>query len=274
MPEIGIVEARNIIRVIRQKYDFDFSQYALPAFRFGLDRVILRHHLRYPELLVSRILEDEEFFDDLLYDLNDSGAELFRDPETWIELKTEILPKLFETSEKPSIWLPGVCSIQDIYSLLILLTIEFPNKECKVIVSTFSEKMRGIILKGEIAGKLVESGNENFEKIFSKGEIRNFLVQSEKDFLLPSKIFEQVSFVKQNLNFEPQPENIELILFRNMLLNYSPDLQKDVLEKLCVPLVKRGIFITGIKENIDDILLKQNTLKKVNINEKVYIKVN
>ncbi len=272
MPEIGIVEARNIIRVIRQKYDYDFSQYSLPAFRFGLDRVILRHHLRYPELLVSRILEDEEFFDELLFDLNDAGVELFRDPETWIALKTEILPKLFETSDQPSIWLPSVCSIQDIYSLLILLNIEFPKMHLKVIASSYSEKMRGIVFKGEISGKQVESGNENFEKVFSKGEMRNFLIQVEKDFILNSKIFEQLTFIKQNLNFDPQPENIDMIIFRNMFLNYSPDLQKDVLEKLCSPLVRKGIFITGIKENIDDSIVKQSTLKKLNANEKFYIK--
>ncbi len=273
MPEISIVETRNIIRVIRQKYNFDFSQYTLTAFRFGLDRTILRHHLRYPELLASRILEDEEFFDELLFDINDVMVELFRDPETWVLLKSNILPHLFETVSMPRIWFPGVCTVQDIFTLILLLNVEFPEKLVTIYISTFSDKLIDIISKGEISAKQLESGMENFEKVIPKCYIKNFLVANEKDSILSGPLFNKITFIKQNLIPDPLPENSDLIIYRNIMLNYTPESQKILLDKLFNSLDNNGFLITGIKENIEDYTVKKSNLQIFDKNEKVYIKL-
>jgi chemotaxis protein methyltransferase CheR len=274
MPEIGIVEAKSIIRVIKQKFNYDFSQYSLTAFRFGLDRTIFRHHLRYSELLTNRILEDEEFFDELLFDINDVIVEFFRDPEMWIMLKSAILPHLFEKEAKPKIWIPGVCNNQEIFSLLLLLRIEFPEKDIEIYVSTFSAKTGGIISRGELSGKQLESGQENFEKVFPQQSLITFIKPKENDYMIESPFLEAVKISQQNLLFEPVPESPDLILFRNGLLNYTIEHQKTVLDTLVSCLAKDGYLITGIKENIDEYINKQKNLKLVNRNEKVYIKIN
>jgi len=274
MPEIGIVETRNIIRAIKQKYNYDFSQYSLTAFRFGLDRTILRHHLRYSELLASRILEDDDFFEDLLFDINDVIVEFFRDPETWILLKNNILPQLFENFSQPKIWLPGVYNNQDIFSLLLLLDTEFPKKNITIQISTLSDKTAGIISKGEITAKQLESGQENFEKVFPKSNLISLLIQKENDFNLDSPYLSGVKIIKQNLLLEPVPESSDLIIFRNNLLNYSVDYQKIILDNLISNLSKDGYLITGIKENIDDYISKHRNVIKISKSERVYCKTN
>jgi chemotaxis methyl-accepting protein methylase len=166
MPQIGIVEARSIINAIYQKYDYDFSLYALTAFRYALDKSILLHHVKYPELLASRILEDVEFFDEFLFEITEISDELFRDPETWNLLKHVIFPEYFETFREPKIWFPGACNGQDLFSLLILLQFEFPGKTFSINVSSLSEKNIEKISSGQIFPKILELGLENFEYLY------------------------------------------------------------------------------------------------------------
>jgi chemotaxis protein methyltransferase CheR len=274
MPEIGIVETRNIIRAIHQKYDYDFSHYTLTSFRYALDRSILRHHMRYPELLTTRILEDDDFFDEFLFDINDSSLELFRDPETWTILKSNILPEMFETFPNPKIWLPAVCNGQDFISILILLTIEFPKKNTSLFVSAFSDKVLQMISSGKILSKQLESGLENFEKVFPEADIYKYLKPNGKEFIIEPSLFQGITFRKQNLLCDPVPDSSEMIIFRNNLINYNSEYQKVILDKLTSVLNLDGYFITGIKENIDDYILIRQNLKAIDKEEKVYKKLN
>jgi chemotaxis protein methyltransferase CheR len=274
MPEIGIVETKNIIRAIKQKYDFDFSQYTLSAFRFALDRSILRHHIKYPELLATRILEDDDFFDEFLFDINFTPVELFRDPDMWNLLRSTIFPLFFETFTKPKIWLPVVFNGQDLFSLLILLKIEFPKKKFTVDISALSEKTITLITIGEILAKQLESGMENFEKVFPNADIYKFFKPNGNEYILDFKLFQEFSCRKQNLFLEPLPESSEMIIFRNNLVSYNQEHQKTILHRLTSTLVKDGYLITGIKENIDDYISLQHNLKLIDKNEKVYRKIN
>jgi chemotaxis protein methyltransferase CheR len=272
MPEIGIVETRNLIRAIQQKYDYDFSHYTLTSFRFALDRSILRHHLRYPELLTTRILEEDDFFDEFLFDINDYSVELFRDPETWHLLKSTILPEFFETFAKPKIWIPGACNAQDFYSLLILLKCEYPNKNTSIFISSISEKNLSTFEKGIILAKQVESGLENFEKVFPKEDIYSLLRPNGKDFFIDYPQSQGIIYQKQNLLGEPFPESTDMIFFRNNLIKYNTEYQMTVLDGLTSTLQVNGYLLTGIKENIDEYIAIRHNLKLIFKSEKVYKK--
>ena len=273
MPEIGIAETRNIMIVLQQKYDYDFSHYALIPFRYALDKLILNHHIINPELLIRRILEDDTFFDEFLFDITKTSGELFRDPETWELLKSTIFPQFFETFPKPKIWLPSASSGQDLFSLLILLKIEYPEKNITIDISSLSEKNIDRISSGQILKTDLLSGLTNFEKVFPHTDIYSLVKHKDSDYILDYSLFQGIHFTKQNLLFEPYPESPGMIIFRNNLLAYSPDHQNAVLDLLTSILEEGGYFITGIKENIDDFISKHNKLHLISKDEKIYKKI-
>jgi chemotaxis methyl-accepting protein methylase len=273
MPEISIVETRNIIRAIRHKYDYDFGHSALNAFRYALDRSIHLHHLKYPELLASRILEDDEFFDEFLFELTDSSIELFRDPETWNLLKTEIFPAYLDSFSKPKIWLPSANNGQDLFSLLIFLKIEHPGLPVSIDISALSEKAVSKITNGVITAKQVESAQENYVRIFPDADLYSFLIPHRNEYVFNFSLFRGIKISKQNQNFEPIPKDSNMILFRNNLLNYNPEYQNNIVDKLLHALEMGGYLITGIKENIDDYISKYHSLVQVGKSEKVYKRI-
>jgi chemotaxis protein methyltransferase CheR len=272
MPETGIVEAKNIIRAIQQKYGYDFTQFAQTAFRFAIDRSLKIHHLKFPELLASRILEDDEFFDEFLFELGDTGIELFRDTETWNLLKSDILPRFFENFKHQKIWFPLESNGQDFFSLLILLKSAFPTKKVSIDITALSEKTLHKLSTGEIPSKQLESGLQNFEKVIPEKDINSFLGNSGKEIICQCSTSQTLTFWKQNLHFEPVHEKPGMIFFRNKLLPYNQEGKFNVLDKLVAILEPGGYLITGINENIDDFILKQQNLVHIDKKEKVYKK--
>jgi chemotaxis protein methyltransferase CheR len=274
MPDIGIVQTKNIIRVIKQKYDYDFSYHALTAFRFALDKSISRHNLKYPEMLISRILEDDDFFDEFLFEINDEPLDLFRDPDTWRILKSKIFPEFFITFKEPKIWIPDARNGQDLFSLLILLKIEFPEKKISLDISAVSQKIIDLISRGQISSQHFKSGLENFEIIFPNADIYTFLKPNGKEYLLDESLFLGINFIKQKSPLEAYQKNVGMIIFRNKLLNYIPERQNTIFTRLVSMLDINGYLITGIKENIDDYISKNHNMQIINKQEKIYKKLN
>ena len=99
MPEISIVEAKSIIRSIRYKYKIDLGNYSLNHLRFQLDKIIKNHNIRFLDIIINRLMEDDEFFDAFLDELTIDDTELFRDPEMWSILQEEILKTFFQTAQ-------------------------------------------------------------------------------------------------------------------------------------------------------------------------------
>ena len=115
MAEIGIVDTRNIIKLIQEKYACDFSDYALTSFKRRLENILLVRNLKHPEILMSKIKEDRNFYDKFLDEIAVPSSEMFRDPSLWRLLRDETIPKLYQETPNFKIWLPGVVSGDEVH---------------------------------------------------------------------------------------------------------------------------------------------------------------
>jgi hypothetical protein len=55
MIELGIVDIREIIRLINKNYNFDFSNFALTSLKYRLEHVIAKNNLTSPESLFRKL---------------------------------------------------------------------------------------------------------------------------------------------------------------------------------------------------------------------------
>ncbi len=67
--EIGIVDFRNIIKVIKETYNYDFSDYTLIALKRKFEQVIQFHNLKLADLLIDKLREDKLFFQAFLQEI-------------------------------------------------------------------------------------------------------------------------------------------------------------------------------------------------------------
>jgi hypothetical protein len=55
MVELGIVDIREIIRLIKNNYNYDFSTFALTSLKYRLEYVISKNNLTSPESFFRKL---------------------------------------------------------------------------------------------------------------------------------------------------------------------------------------------------------------------------
>ena len=67
--EVGIVETRKIIEVIKEKYNYDYKNYALTFFKHRLEKVIYNNNLRDADHLVTKLTNESDFLEKFIQDI-------------------------------------------------------------------------------------------------------------------------------------------------------------------------------------------------------------
>ncbi len=251
MTELGVVDIREIYKVIKEVYDYDFSQYAMTSFKQRLERLIIRNNISNPENLINKIKTQPEFFDLFLYEISVPSTEMFRDPSLWRWLREDFLPSAIEKSiNRYKIWLPNCVSGGELYSLAILLReIELKDKT-DILVTTISNKSIEYIQEGRYDLKKTEVSNENYVRFQGNHAFTEYYTLDRYYAFRDTSLIKDVEFRKQNINFDDSPQNVKLILFRNNLIYFNPSLQEKILQHMYSCLSAGGHLILGIRERI------------------------
>ncbi len=274
MPDISIVDTRNIIKFIRNKYHYDLSNYAITQLRFRIDEVISRHNITNPGLLISQLFQNDKFFDEFLYDISIPQTELFRDPEMWISLRERVLPILIDHKDLIHIWFPDCTDINDILSMFFIADEAGILEKFKFSASSLSGKMIRELEKGRVIQKYlpVEIQWENFTRANPEATEEKFSDLTTPGSIYRDNALRKVGFYLQDLSFNPFRDDISLIIFRNKLLNYSPEYQNLIFAKLAGLLQPGGVIILGYRENVGEYLSKNPIVDEFVRQENIFFK--
>ncbi len=251
MVELGIVDIREIIRVIKKVHDVDFSNFALTSFKYSLEKLIAKNGLLSCESLYRKISEDPDFFSQFMADIFVPSTEMFRDPSVWRWLKEDYfqnVPERFYDNFK--IWIPHCISGAEIYSLCILLKELNILSKVKIIASYYSDKNLEYIKSGLYPLKKLEVSIENYTRIKGQYSFSDYYSTIDNKIFRDTSLISSVEFIKDDIYFSKAPKNVKLILFRNAMIYYTPSFQAKVLEKINNTLSASGTLIIGTKEVI------------------------
>ena len=270
MVELGIVDIREIIRIINKVHKVDFSNFALTSFKYSLEKVIAKNALLSTENLFRKLSEEPDFFDTFLNDFFVPSTEMFRDPSLWRWLREDYFPNLpGRYFDNFKIWLPQCVSGAELYSVCILLKELNLLDKVKIIASYFSDKSLEYIKSGKYPVKKLEVSLENYKRFHGSAMFDAYYKMVSNEVVRDTSLISSVEFVKDDIYFSKAPQNVKLILFRNIMIYYNPTYQNAVLEKMNKTLSAAGTFIIGGMEDI-----KSNAsgvaFDAVNKNESVY----
>jgi chemotaxis protein methyltransferase CheR len=272
MTELGIVDIREINRIIKSLYNYDFSNFALTSFKQRIERIMKLYLIGSADGLIKKFQEDPGFFDVFLYEIPVPSTEMFRDPSLWRWLREEFFPNQVEKNVgKFKIWFPACVSGGELYSLAILLNEMGISDKVQVTASCISDKSIGIIKSGTYDLKKVEVSQENYKRFNGSRELSVYYKTERDGVFRNNNLIEEVEFKKLNINFDFSPQNIKLILFRNNLIYYNPTQQDKILQTLHTSLSLSGHMVLGIRERISGISSSRD-FEFVNETESVYRK--
>jgi chemotaxis protein methyltransferase CheR len=177
----------------------------------------------------------------------------FRDFHPWEALKNDILPELRRkrsTEQKLSIWCAGCSTGQEPYSLAILLKEHFPQ------LPTWNVR----ILATDISHSALETAEKG---LFNQLEVNRglpasllvkYFQQEGARWRVKEELRELIEFKPLNLAASwPAVEKADLILLRNVLVQFGEESKQAVLKKLRRVLKPDGFLILGAKETTKEL---------------------
>lgn len=273
MVELGIVDIREIIRLIKSIYGFDFSNYSLTSFKYRLENVIAKNNLGNSESLFRKLSEQPEFFDRFLHQISVPSSEMFRDPSVWRWLREVFFPSLDDKHLlNYKIWIPYCVTGGELYTLAIMLKEINMLERVKIFATAFSEESIELIKSGEYPYKKIEISGENYRRFQGEFELNNYFKEEKYRVRRDASLIKNVEFIKDDINFNNAPKNIKLILLRNVLIYFNPSFHEKLMEKFHDHLSGFGNIIIGLKEKISINQNAPNRFEVVEPDEGVYKK--
>ncbi|MBN1598558.1 MAG: hypothetical protein JW894_09715 [Bacteroidales bacterium] len=271
MIELGIVDIREIIRLLQNNFNYDFSSLALTSFKYRLEHVIAKNNLNSAESLYRKLIDQPDFFSTFIHQVCVPSTEMFRDPSLWRWMRESYVPELDDKQLiNFKIWLPYCVSGGELYSLAIFLKELDLLDKVKIYATSFSHKSIDYIKSGHYPFKKIEISQENYKRYKGTDEFVNYYKEDKYNAIRDTSLIKNVEFITDDFNFNNAPKNVKLILMRNVLIYFNPNHQDKVTKIIHENLSASGTFIIGLKEQIRTNTNGQTLFEPVNINESVY----
>lgn len=252
MIEMGIVDTRNILNLINEKYGIDFSDYALTSLKRRIETIIDQNNLKYPDILINKLMDSKIYFDQFIHQLSVPTTEMFRDPSLWRILRDEVITNIYrEAGSKFKIWLPNCVSGDELFSLSILLHEMDMLEKVQIIVSSLSDKSIEVIKSGNMPANKIEISNDNYTRSNGKAALSDYYTMVNGQPIRNISLIKDVTFIKQDTFLEVVPQGIKLVIFRNKMIYFNQTLQSKILKNLYKATNNGSILVIGIKETLN-----------------------
>jgi len=255
-------DVQRFITAIKMSSTYNFADYSERSFKRRVEKLLVDNHMDINQLSL-KVAKDKNFLEKVVKDITVNTTELFRDPEMWITLKYQILPKL-KKNKSIFIWHAGCSSGQEIYSMLILLSELGMFEQAKVFATDINADMLETAKKATYKYRFNLGYLDNFDKVLKENPYnfedkkdvpyeKYFDIDKVKDtitmkqFLREKAVFRKHDLVKDGNIFYSK---FDLILCRNVIIYFNNKLQNHVIELFNNSLYRDGYLILGAHESI------------------------
>lgn len=269
--ELDIADLKKISEVVKVRYNYDFTNYAMSSFKRRIARILEMHNMSI-DTLVKKIGDSPEFFEDFLNEITVNVTEMFRDPSFWRIMRDDVIPAILLNHKKFKIWHAGCSSGEEVFSMSILLSEMGILDDVTIIATDLDTNILNRAKSGVYNLKSMELNEKNYIRYQGAGELKDYYKVVNGQAVFDSNLVRNVSFRKHDLVTGEVFNKFDLILCRNVMIYFNQKLQNEVLKKFHESLFKYGYLAIGSKESLIwcDIV---NKFLVVNNEEKVYKKI-
>jgi len=238
-----------ILELLKQYSGVDFPNYKRQTLIRRIERRMMLLMMdtvdEYLIYIKNNKSELQELFEDALINV----TSFFRDPKVFSLLSKKVFPSILKnkTSGNPiRIWVPGVATGEEAYSIAIQLTEFFKDKtslpEIKIFGTDISEKALAQARSGIY--------NDNIKANVSADRLRQYFTKTEQGFKIKRFIRDMCVFARHDLTRDPPFSNMDLISCRNVLIYLGDSIQKTVIPMLHYALKQEGNLLLSDSEGV------------------------
>jgi two-component system, chemotaxis family, CheB/CheR fusion protein len=243
----------EIFELLRARSGRDFTHYKRDSVLRRIDRRMAVQQVERLEDYTRYLARVPEEIDALFRDLLIGVTRFFRDPEAFLALEREGIPRLVEGMPPGStirVWVPGCSTGEEAYSIAILFREQMNASGLGSKLQLFATDIDPRAIEVARAGIYPAGIAEDV----SAERLERFFVP-EKDgssYRIRKSIRDLLVFSEQDLITDPPFSRMALVSCRNVLIYMGPELQKKLIPLFHYALNPRGILFLGTSESVGD----------------------
>ena len=272
MQEIHIVDIRKLTEIIKTKYGYDFSNYAISSFKRRILRILELYKFNSVDALAKKIGDEPAFFEEFISEITVNVTEMFRDPSFWRIIRDKILPNILLNHKKVSIWHAGCSSGEEVYSMTILLKEMGILENSKIIATDIDDQILERARSGVFTVKNMELNEKNYVRFRGENELNKYFEVKNGLAYMDKSLVKDVSYRKHDLVKGIVFNKFDIVICRNVMIYFNQNLQNEVLKKLHESIFKYGYLAIGSKESLIWCEIA-NKFIVANNEEKIYKKI-
>ncbi|WP_373898274.1 CheR family methyltransferase [Haloimpatiens sp. FM7315] len=192
----------------------------------------------YVKMLKSDIKQREKFVDFITINV----TEFFRNPDIFQEL-SKILKKELSQNRRPlKVWSAACSTGAEPYSLAMTLNEIAPGLNHKILATDLDKNILEKAKKGEYGETEIKNiKNDYLDKYFSK---------IDDKYVVDKKLRNMITFKKHDLIIEGYESGFDLIVCRNVVIYFKPEIKDSIYSKFSKSLKQGGFLFVGATESI------------------------
>jgi len=242
---------QKLFKRLLDETGYDFSGYKLKTVQRRIARRMAVHKILtlddYVSLLNTSSSEVENLFRDLLISVTD----FFRDTEAFSGLERVIFEvvKQHDENDQLRIWVPGCANGEEAYSISILFQKARMALRKEINYQIFATDIDEFALSQARKATFTETQVKNVDPQI----LDSYFYLKEGAYIIKKMVRDHVVFARQNVVMDPPFSRLDLISCRNVMIYFSIDLQRQVLQTFHFALKPNGFLFLGKAESANSV---------------------
>ncbi len=247
--KLDIQDIKNLTKSIRDKYGFDFTEYAMSSFKRRLVRVLDLYKIETLPQLTLKLMADKNLYEDFLKEITVNTTEMFRDPFVWQHIREKVVPEL-KKLDTIRIWHTASSTGEEIYTMAIILREEGLLERAQILATDINEDVIKVAKSGKYPLRNMPLHNDNFKAHGGFGMLSKYYSNDGVNAFMDTSLIKNVHFQKHDLVLGKMNQKFDIIICRNVLIYFNLPLQDQIIGGFSECLNDNGFLIIGAKESI------------------------
>jgi two-component system CheB/CheR fusion protein len=240
----------RFLNQVRQQTGIDFAQYKRPTILRRLRRRMAAVRTQSLSDYVRYAARNPTEYDRLASTFLIKVTEFFRDPELYEQLRGDIIPRLVagaaERDRELRIWSAGCATGEEAYSLAILVAEVLGDELQRHGVRIFATDVDNDAINFARRGVYTSSALANL----SEEMVERYFVRHNDEYEIRKQIRAITVFGQHDLAQRAPFPRIDLAVSRNVLIYFTPELQRRALQLFAFSLRDDGYLVLGKAESV------------------------
>ncbi|SFE56096.1 chemotaxis protein methyltransferase CheR [Paenibacillus catalpae] len=252
LDELPVTEWENIeiellIEGIYLAYGHDFRHYLRSSLRRRIRNRMCLDGADTVTGLLGKVLHEPGYVNKLVNDFSIKVTEMFRDPSFFKAFRERAVP-LLRNSPEIRIWHAGCSTGEEVYSMAILLQEEGLLDKAKIYATDMSERAIEQAKAGKFPLKRMQTFTKNYMQAGGTKEFSAYYTTDRDYAIFDPSLADHMMFAQHNLATDSTFNEFHVILCRNVMIYFNPELQDRVHRLFHDSLTVDGILGLGSME--------------------------